>query len=179
MNSIATTRDDLNRARAMWGLARSYQEAADALSTCLTSDRRGKLRWPISFLYSHSAELGLKAFLLLHGYSAEKLGKYPYAHDLKRLCHECTQPPGNLTFSDSFIKLLEKVEVGHAEYQFRYVERSFNTASTEWMGREVASMLNAVYCALDDALHARNEAATAAGLKLIAVPTGIFIIHQD
>ena len=72
---------DREPARGFLTDAGEYVSAADTLVSCCP-DRVWKVPY---YLYCHGAELSLKAFLRMKGWSANRLKKKQYGHDLGAL----------------------------------------------------------------------------------------------
>jgi hypothetical protein len=134
-------------AREFWGKTRSYREAADALVALCESrpERdRGVLSDPINYLYVHTIELALKAFLRAHGcVMSPKIWK---AHKLTPLYEECVRrglvvPPDNRGIAE----IVRNLDSGNAGHGFRYfVPGSAQEPAGAWTQEVVDALLRAV-----------------------------------
>jgi hypothetical protein len=125
-------------AMAFLNMAREYQDAADELFAI--SERRDRvvpnyrpLSSPLSILYFHTLELGLKAFLRAHGLPIE--GTARKSHNLKELYDEC-KALGLAVDQDDRVGLQNIVgllESGNERQGFRYFSSgSTVTADLAW-----------------------------------------------
>ncbi|WP_028206102.1 hypothetical protein [Paraburkholderia nodosa] len=126
----------------LYELGLQYQRSGDVLLDNLSGEK--ELHLPTCFLYSHAAELFMKAFLALKGVDQKELRQY--SHDLVELHRACEARGLTMTITNqrALRYLVSLMRSGHSEYQFRYSERSFNTASTSRMRRDLSSLADAV-----------------------------------
>jgi hypothetical protein len=168
-----------NLGSPFFGLARAYLHSADLLLERLDAEHVGGAErdLPVRFLYSHAVELLLKAFLRMQGFSVETLASRQYGHDLTVLLEECNKLGLALSVSDRarLLTLLPYLEAGHEQYQFRYFEKSFNTADPHWMQAEVGILADAVGVEVEKQRQNAEEEAKAANMVLIPVPTKIIV----
>jgi hypothetical protein len=73
--------------------------------------------WPRYFLLSHSIELSLKAFLAIHGKTAEQLQK-EFGHKLNKLLEEATKR--GFVITPSARKDIARLEKAHNKHWARY-----------------------------------------------------------
>ncbi len=127
---------------AFLNMAREYLDAANELFA--VSERRPRivrnhrpLSSPLSLLYFHTLELGLKAFLRAHGLSIE--GTSRKTHKLTKLYGEC-QKLGLVVDPDDRVGLgniVGLLESGNEHHAFRYfASGSTVTADLAW-AREI------------------------------------------
>jgi hypothetical protein len=134
-------------AREFWGKTRSYREAADTLVAVAESrpERgRGILSDPINYLYVHTIELALKAFLRAHGRSMPR--KIWTAHKLTPLYEECARR-GLVVAPDNrgIAEIVRNLDSGNAGHGFRYfVPGSAQEPAVAWTRDVVAALLRAV-----------------------------------
>lgn len=117
MNSMCD--DDDRPALSYFNLAFAYWQSAIAL-------REKQVRAPYSdnpilFLYLHSTELYLKAYLRLHEYTAKKL-QYEYRHNIPLLSQEAQSIGFKLSQHD--LKVLSLIE-GMDIFDVRYIRTGF------------------------------------------------------
>ena len=132
---------------AFFNLAREYQEAANHLFDRHSPDGSD----PINFLYFHTLELALKAFLRSHGKVI--LGTRRKSHELTRLYEECRDLGLIIGPSDRFeiANIVSLMEEGNADQRFRYFnlttgvipDVSWTREVVEQLMRAVESHLNA------------------------------------
>jgi hypothetical protein len=157
-----------------FSLAVDFQRAADILqSQRQQDDLQGA--FPIYFLYSHSVELFLKAFLRLHGVEAAALAKKPYGHDLENLFKACMGYGLDLSEADKqFVAaLLPLITPGHNDYLYRYFDKSFTTADPSWIREGVNRLMEAVTRAVNKAREAFEQEAKDQGKNLAPIPVRI------
>jgi hypothetical protein len=167
---------ELNIGEPFCWLARSYRRSADLLLGRLREMNvaEGADYLPVRFLYSHAVELLLKAFLRLRGVSVKALERKPYRHNLAGLFAECRArglilPPEDEASCERLMTLLRE---GHAEYQFRYWERSLTTGDPDWIKEKVAKLSEAVVAEIKKVQLAAEAAAKGANEPLMMTPTG-------
>lgn len=73
--------------------------------------------------------------------------------------------------------LVSLMRSGHSEYQFRYSERSFNTASTSLMRRDLSALADAVAAEVAAQCSAREAASgpPAPGIVMVPIPIKIIV----
>lgn len=129
-------------AMAFLNMAREYQDAANELFAVSESRSRvvpnhRPLSSPLSHLYFHTLELGLKAFLRAYGLPIE--GTPRKSHKLTKLYNEC-RGLGLVVDQDDRVGLgniVELLESGNEGYGFRYFRSgSVVTADLAW-AREI------------------------------------------
>jgi hypothetical protein len=171
-----------NEGNPFFGLARAYWHSADLLLERLDAEHVGGAErdLPVRFLYSHAVELLLKAFLLMQGFSVETLATRHYGHDLTVLFKECNKLGLALSVSDRarLMTLLPYLEAGHKQYQFRYFEKSFNTADPHWMQSEVGKLGDAVGVEAEKQRRNAEEEAKAAN-KVMVLRASKIIVSID
>lgn len=132
---------------------------------------------PLRFLYSHSVELMLKAFLRIRGFSGG-LGTKRYGHDLHNLFSECNNHDLVNLYPEcaSLSGFLQYLKEGHTEYQFRYWDKSFCTVEPSLL-KNVVSVLAEAVVAESKKKHGEAELAAAAaeGKVLVQVPSAIML----
>ena len=162
-----------NFGEPFYGLAISYRCAADVL----LEQGDGSIALPTRFLYSHAFELFFKAFLRLNGIGIDALAKRPYGHNLYELYEQCKRRGLTLTAQDqeSLGHLMPLLKDGHAEYQYRYFEKSFNTAEPTWMRRDIAKLHTAIDVEVEKQRQALIEEAKEKNTVLIAVPIKMIV----
>ena len=164
--------------RSFYSLALAYRRAADLLLDHLDKEHasHGESYLPIQFLYSHATELLLKAFLRLKGFSID-LAKRPYAHDLVKLYDESINHGLEVADLDqqSLRDLIRLLEDGHNDYQYRYFEKSFNTADSNWIRRDVCKLADAVEAEVEKQNQPAEKKAKEAGTCLAPVPYKLLI----
>ncbi|MEM1278001.1 MAG: hypothetical protein AAGH74_15865 [Pseudomonadota bacterium] len=104
----------------LFNYAHSFLGAARALAS---SDWRSHETHPTSpqeFLYWHSIELFLKAFLLADGVSLERLKSRGFGHDISKLVAESTQR--GLRLSEEDLATVGFMESASALIDLRYLE---------------------------------------------------------
>ena len=153
-------------------IAVGYRRSADILESLEKERAPLEYVFPIYFLYSHAAELFLKAFLRLNGMSIAALAKKPYGHNLVGLYKKCNQYALGLSEIDkrSLVQLLPLLAQGHDDYQFRYFEKSFNTADLSWIRESVSKLADAIEAAVNKERDIWEQEAKAAGMQLVPVP---------
>jgi hypothetical protein len=143
-------------AMAFFNFAREYHSAANQLF-----DSRPSLRNPIYFLYFHTVELALKAFL--RSLSIQILGTERRSHNLTKLYEECRSLGLTVGPADRFEvgNIVPLLDAGNEYQGFRYFNlKSGSMPSLSWT-REVVEQL---MLAVETHLEARS--------KLDTVPAG-------
>lgn len=160
-----------------YGLAISYREAADLL----VGRGDGTIGLPIRFLYSHAFELFFKAFLRLNGITVEDLAKKKFGHNLAVLYEKCKEHGLSLDECDrkSLDILMPHLKDGHAKYQFRYFEKSFNTADPKWMQRDIGKLAEAVSAEVEKRRQAMVDDATKKGAVMVDIPIKMIVSIGD
>jgi len=123
-------------AMAFFNFAREYQKAANQLL-----DLEPSLTNPIYFLYFHTVELALKAFL--RSFNTPILGTKRQSHKLTELYEECRSLGLRIGPSDRFEigNIVGLLETGNEYQGFRYFNlKSAATADLLWT-REVVEQL--------------------------------------
>jgi hypothetical protein len=158
--------------RPFFPLAIGYRRSADFLEESLDKQQAEiPDLFPIYFLYSHAAELFLKAFLRLNGLSISVLAKNPYGHNLRNLYRKCKQCSLDLQELEPLLPLLIQ---GHDEYQFRYFDTSsVSTADLSWVREGVAKLADVVEAAVKKEADERD--AKEAGMVLVSVIDKILV----
>jgi hypothetical protein len=168
-----------NGSQPYYGLALAYRRSADLLleQIAKAQTREARTDLPVRFLYSHTVELLLKAFLRLRGFEVDVLANRPYGHDLVALYDECNKLDLALADTDkrSLSVLIPYLEAGHGDYQFRYSEKSFSTADPNWMRRDVGKLADAVAAAVKNDNQAAEQEAKDAGMVRLNVPVQIIV----
>lgn len=70
-----------------WKLAEEFEQAAITVANAA----RNRVSLPACYLWAHSIELSLKAFLFAHGVPLRKLKSRDFGHDLKALVDEARE----------------------------------------------------------------------------------------
>ncbi len=117
----------------------------------------------------------MKAFLALKDTDPKELRRY--GHDLVELHRACESHGLVVTVHNqrALRQLVALMRSGHSEYQFRYSERSFNTATTSLMRRDLSALANAVGAEVEAQRLASEAEAQAAGTVLYQIPTKIIV----
>jgi hypothetical protein len=160
-------------AKAFLNYARGYHEAADQLFN-LSQDRlreasnKHSMNDPIRFLYFHTVELALKAFL--RSQNLPILGTSRQTHRLTKLYEECRNLGLRIGADDrvgigNIVGLLEK---GNEDQAFRYFDlRSGVMADLSWVREVVGQLLSAVETHVDP--YPRQDAAPGPVAKLTII----------
>jgi hypothetical protein len=162
----------LNAGKPYFGIAGAFRDSADALFHRLEQEQASRVEstMPVSFLYSHAAELFLKAFLRLRGLSEQACRDH--GHDLAALSTACHERGLDVTGSEPLLRLLAD---GHADYQFRYFERSFTTADLRWIRAVVGRLADAVSAEIDKERQSAEQAAREANQAPVEVAGKIVV----
>jgi HEPN domain-containing protein len=94
-------------AQAFLNMAQQYHFAATTLLSA-----SGRAEAPLYFLYTHTIELALKAFLRFHGLSA------PRTHALRSLCRQCRAI--GLGMHNDLVNVIDLLESESKVHGFRY-----------------------------------------------------------
>lgn len=114
--------DDRTTATGLWMFGECYFQAAKHLA------ESAELRFdaPIYFLYSHSIELVLKAFLRAYGATLDDLRHV--GHALPALLNQCRSQgldPGPSAEED--LKLITLLDLYNRDHEFRYIVTGYKT----------------------------------------------------
>jgi hypothetical protein len=158
---------------SFYQLGLEYQHSGDLLLDHLTGNKVVHL--PACFLYSHAAELFMKSFLALKGVDQKQLRSY--GHKIADLYDACEKHGLTIVVTNHKVlrQLIVMMTSGHSEYQFRYSEKSFNTATTSWMKRDLAALAAAVGAEVEKQRKSRETEANAAGLVIVDIPVKIIV----
>ncbi len=158
---------------SFYQLGLQYQHSGDLLLHHLTGNKEVHL--PGCFLYSHAAELFMKSFLALKGVNQRQLRSY--GHELADLYDACEKLGLTIAVTNQWVlrQLIVMMKSGHTEYQFRYSEKSFNTATTSWMRRDLSALAAAVGAEIENQRKIREAEAKAAGFVVFDIPMKIIV----
>ena len=157
----------------LYQLGLQYQHSGDLLLDHLTGNKEVHL--PACFLYSHAAELFMKSFLALKGVNQKQLRSY--GHELADLYDACEKLGLTIAFTNQRVlrQLIVMMKSGHTEYQFRYSGKSFNTATTSRMRRDLSTLASAVGAKIENQRKIREAEAKAAGFVVFDIPMKIIV----
>ena len=158
---------------SLYQLGLQYQHSGDLLLDHLTGNKEVHL--PACFLYSHAAELFMKSFLALKGANRKQLRSY--GHKLADLYDACGKHGLTISVTNHRVlrQLIVMMQSGHSGYEFRYFEESFNTATTSWMRRDLATLAAAVSMEVENQRKVHEAEAKAAGLIVFNIPMKIIV----
>jgi len=119
------------------------QTAIFAHEALATSNLKLRFEMPIYYLYSHSIELTLKAFLRSSGLTAKELTRREWGHDLLKLWEGCFDRGFNLDQQTRLMirGVLDLLAFYATTYEFRYVQVGLKTLPTLEAVREAAEAL--------------------------------------
>ena len=100
-------------------LAREYRQAYYDLR------QARPISWPRYFLFCHSVELVLKAYLARHGLTEKQLRDPPFGHDIKNLLDEAIK--SGLSLSTNARLSITLLTEAHTKYWPRYPMKKSNT----------------------------------------------------
>jgi len=114
---------------------------------------------PVYYLYSHSLELTLKAFLRAKGISNEELGKRKFGHNLINIWTECVARGMTLDVPKQLeaVAMVKALAPFAASYEFRYIQTGAKKLPTLDAVRRAAEML---HTAISPTVHATVPALT-------------------
>jgi hypothetical protein len=122
-------------------LAREYRQAYYDLR------QAEPLSWPRYFLFCHSIELVLKAYLAHHGLTEKQLRDRPYSHNIKNLLDEAIKC--GLSLSTNTRGSITSLTGAHTKYWPRYPIRRFEGVTLRYQCEADADKLfKAVFAAL-------------------------------
>jgi hypothetical protein len=153
---------DVN-AMAFFNFAREYHSAANQLF-----DSRSFLRNPIYFLYFHTVELALKAFL--RSLNMQVLGTQRQSHSLTKLYEESRRLGLTVGPADRFGigNIVTLLEAGNEYQGFRYFNlKSGSLPSLSWTREVVEQLMLAVETHLEGRTKLDTVAAAPAKLTII------------
>jgi len=175
MKRLRTTSDSPRLSKKEEGvqyfnLAKAYLRTANVVLQDLDSQNPGDAyrALPVRFLYSHAAELLLKAYLRMQG-------KRRSVHALEVLLNECVTAGLDERFVASFRTILPLLQVGHNESQFRYFEKSIGTPDPHWMQSAIEEVASAVGTEVHKHHDAVEQRAKAGNTGLFPQPTKMII----
>jgi len=163
-------------------IANVYRSQADQLLDLIRTQLKTMLPaehgLPVRHLYSHAIELYLKAFLRAEGVTEDEIRDMGSGHGLEDLYAECNSlglamSSAEATFFDSMLQY--HLKGGHEEYQFRYFEKSFQTADPDLIraaGHVIARVAGAH---IDNLLREFREQAEKAGKLVLSLPKKMLI----
>jgi hypothetical protein len=174
--------EELEAAWNFLNIANAYISQADQLLD-LTRDRLKTLSaehgLPVRHLYCHAIELYLKAFLRADGIAeAEIRDNRTYGHRLEDLYTECKSRGLALNSADTAFfdpMLRHHLKAGHEEYQFRYFDKSFQTADPDLIraaGHVIARVASAH---VDNLLKELKAQAAKDGKQVVSLAKKLFI----
>jgi hypothetical protein len=174
--------EELEAAWNCLNIANSYISQADQLLG-LTREQLKTLPaehgLPVRHLYCHAIELYLKAFLRAEGVTnAEIRDNRTYGHRLEDLYTECKSRGLVLNSADTAFfdpMLRHHLKAGHEEYQFRYFDKSFQTADPDLIraaGHVIARVAGAH---VDNLLRELREQAVKDGKQVVSLAKKLFI----
>ena len=133
--------DDRTTSVGLFNFATSCHEGARALGKV---DFRATHRdSPIAFLYVHSIELFLKAFLSMHGHSVAELRSRDFGHSYRRLRERSIEL--GLQFLDEDLDVFARMEQTDFPMRTRYLRTGYYMIPTiEALERTTASIREAV-----------------------------------
>jgi hypothetical protein len=135
-------------ALGFFNAAESYSAAAVALVSAKLKTTHPTS--PISFLYYHAIELYLKAFLRMHGHSAQELRGKKFGH--RTCCLSERSAALGLHFDDEDLQVFPLMACTDAVIRSRYIETGyFRWPSPEALSRTCKSLRQSVGQALKQA----------------------------
>jgi hypothetical protein len=132
-------KDDRTNELGLFNFAEAYREAADILAI----KRQKALRFdaPIRYLFYHSIELYLKAFLRKHGLTVKQIRKL--GHGFPGLCVACIKR--GLWFAEEDCEVLKLIAAEGNYIRARYIETGAMTVATiDGLSRTAASLAETV-----------------------------------
>ncbi len=138
---------------AFLNLARQYQKAASRLLTSVESEKKGSqivpLSDPIYFLYFHTVELALKAFLRFHG---QDVPRGQEGHDIVELHRQCQSLGLRLSADPHGLQnIVTLLASGNDDHGFRYFNlKSSALPDLPWTRDVVDSLIQVVRECVDD-----------------------------
>jgi hypothetical protein len=158
-------------------IADAYLSQADQLLG-LTRDQLKTLPaengQPVRHLYCHAMEMHLKAFLRAEGVTDARM----FGHRLEDLYAECKSRGMVMSSADNafFDPLLRHhLKAGHQEYQFRYFDKSFQTADPDLIRTAGHVIARVVSAHIDSLLKELREQAEKDGKQLTALTKKVFV----
>lgn len=131
----------------LFNFAESYWKAAAHLAEAKLESSHPHS--PVSFLYYHAIELYLKAFLRMHGHTAEELASRAFGHSTSRLKTRADQL--GLFFEDEDVEVLSLMASTDAVIRSRYIQTgAFTFPSPEALDRTCKSLRRSVGKALKE-----------------------------
>jgi hypothetical protein len=174
--------EELEAACNFLNVANAYISQADQLLDLMRDQLKtlsAEHGLPVRHLYCHAIEMYLKAFLRAEGVTEAAIrDNRKLGHRLEDLYTECKSRGLAMSSADTacFDPMLQlHLKAGHEEYQFRYFEKSFQTADPDLIRAAAHVIARVARVHVDTVLKEFREQAEKAGKQVIALPKKAFI----